>query len=211
MRWAAPRRRWRGGAPCLHPPGAPDCRGPPRPVCGPVRAGPRGSRLREDHGRRPMARPGRAGSTAWLTATQQHDDPVVLLADLVRLLDEFEPLGTSRPTAAVVRVRRLQQRDAPSPGRRSECACSTIRTGDRRRAPASAPSELASAADAGRKCSCWLTGRADLPDGAQIGARSDANRSPCAYGDNGSAGTGPGRDRGARRRVRYHAPGGPHR
>ena len=31
-------------------------------------------------------------STAWLTASVEHDDPVVLLADLVRVLDEFEPL-----------------------------------------------------------------------------------------------------------------------
>jgi LuxR family maltose regulon positive regulatory protein len=29
---------------------------------------------------------------AWLTATRQHDDPAVLLADIVRVLDEFEPL-----------------------------------------------------------------------------------------------------------------------
>ena len=31
-------------------------------------------------------------SVAWLTASVEHDDPVVLLADLVRVLDEFEPL-----------------------------------------------------------------------------------------------------------------------
>ena len=31
-------------------------------------------------------------STAWLTASAEHNDPVVLLADLVRVLDEFEPL-----------------------------------------------------------------------------------------------------------------------
>ena len=31
-------------------------------------------------------------STAWLTASVEHNDPVVLLADLVRVLDEFEPL-----------------------------------------------------------------------------------------------------------------------
>jgi len=33
-----------------------------------------------------------ARSVAWLTATSQHDDPAVLLADIVRVLDEFEPL-----------------------------------------------------------------------------------------------------------------------
>ena len=31
-------------------------------------------------------------SVAWLTATRQHDDPAVLLADIVRALDAFEPL-----------------------------------------------------------------------------------------------------------------------
>jgi LuxR family maltose regulon positive regulatory protein len=31
-------------------------------------------------------------SVAWLTTTAQHDDPAVLLADIVRVLDEFEPL-----------------------------------------------------------------------------------------------------------------------
>lgn len=31
-------------------------------------------------------------SVAWLTATRQHDDPAVLLADVVRVLDAFEPL-----------------------------------------------------------------------------------------------------------------------
>ena len=31
-------------------------------------------------------------SVAWLTASRQHDDPAVLLADIVRGLDEFEPL-----------------------------------------------------------------------------------------------------------------------
>ena len=133
-------------------------------------------------------------STAWLTATAaarrsrrapRRSGPAPRRVRAAR---------TSRPTAAVGRIRRLQQRDAPSPGRRRECARSTIRTGDRRRAPASAPSELASAADAGGQCSRRLTGRADLPDGAQIGARSDANRSPCAYGNNTSAGTGPGRE-----------------
>ena len=31
-------------------------------------------------------------STTWLTATAQHDDPAVLLGDIVRALDEFEPL-----------------------------------------------------------------------------------------------------------------------
>ena len=31
-------------------------------------------------------------SVAWLTATRQHDDPAVLLTDVVRALDEFEPL-----------------------------------------------------------------------------------------------------------------------
>jgi LuxR family maltose regulon positive regulatory protein len=31
-------------------------------------------------------------SVAWLTATRQHDDPAVLLADLLRALDAFEPL-----------------------------------------------------------------------------------------------------------------------
>ena len=31
-------------------------------------------------------------TVAWLTASVEHDDPVVLLADLVRVLDEFEPL-----------------------------------------------------------------------------------------------------------------------
>jgi LuxR family transcriptional regulator, maltose regulon positive regulatory protein len=37
--------------------------------------------LRDDH-----------RSVAWLTASREHDDPVVLLADIVRALDEFEPL-----------------------------------------------------------------------------------------------------------------------
>ena len=31
-------------------------------------------------------------SVAWLSATRQHDDPAVILADIVRVLDEFEPL-----------------------------------------------------------------------------------------------------------------------
>ena len=59
--------------------------------CGPVRAGSRWSRLREDHGRIPMAPSGQAVDRL-ADRTAQHNDPVVLLADLVRLLDEFEPL-----------------------------------------------------------------------------------------------------------------------
>ena len=35
----------------------------------------------------------------WLTATRQHDDPAVLLADIVRLLDEFEPLEPARSSS----------------------------------------------------------------------------------------------------------------
>ena len=42
-------------------------------------------------------------SVAWLNASRQHDDPAVLLADIVRVLDEFEPLEprTKRQLAAV--------------------------------------------------------------------------------------------------------------
>jgi ATP/maltotriose-dependent transcriptional regulator MalT len=42
-------------------------------------------------------------SVAWLNASPQHDDPAVLLADVVRVLDEFEPLEprAKRQLAAV--------------------------------------------------------------------------------------------------------------
>ena len=120
-------------------------------------------------------------SVAWLNASPQHDDPAVLLADIVRVLDEFEPLEprAKRQLAAVtidfssVLVPRLERTIA-------ERARPFVLVIDAR-APAPTSCRVGVGAGAGRLRAVWLAARPRVPVRTRPRARPHARRSARTY------------------------------
>ena len=132
----------------------------------------------------------------WLTAHPRHDDPALLVASIVELLEEIEPveadvlaaLATPDPSISTVVLPRLGR---SLRGRRA------IRAGHRRRSRGHLPKGARGARDSDRASPRWSAARACRSNRAAAAARADARPPAARRAESG----GPLDDAGGERRA----------